>query len=1019
MKKHILRKVASGRRVQNFAMTILTGFLTSIALAQPTFQVGTATGTTSNAPVNTYYGYSYSQQIYYASELQGLGAVAGTITKIRFNVVTQSSSVSNSDLWKVHIGHTTKTAFASNSDWEVAANLTQCFNGTVSFPGNGNWMEIELTTPFVWNGVDNLVVAIEEDKSGYNSTTNWQQSWVAELRTIYYRNDWTNPDPASPPSALGRQNQRPNIQFVIPPVCAGTPTHGTAISTPASVCVNGNATLSTDVSYFELGNTYQWQMNDGTGWSDINGANEATHSLSNMTETMDYRLIITCQNSMESDTSDAVNVVVNPLPTVTLNTSYIANCLGDPAQLIASGADTYSWAPATDLDVTTGSTVLASSTTSRTYTVTGTSIDGCINTAQVIVTPVDEMRGTTLYTPIENCTFGSPVTVEVNNLSPDITSGGTWEYRWLAEDSITVVQDWNSSNSYTFIPAQDGVYGNFYQIRSTSCPSDYVDSIYAQISIGFGANVDLIHYDCNTMGGTISLSDIYGQTAMDTIFMDDLSAANSNLTLTGNAAFTNGRVELTPSATSKSGSLTIMPSNFNAGVNNAVTFRFDLTADLPINNWGTGGGDGMAFSFGNDAVIGGVGPYQNGKGSKLRLVFDAANNSNGNVSGIYLTYGFNANDMAPASSGVLAYSDNTALWKTQTDVPVVLEISTSGMATVTVGGVVIFNNIQMPAAYMQENVNSWKHLFTALTGGDALRHAVKNYVVEGAGMKYGITEGGSAVAPSTWQDETQFTSLLPGEYDIWISKDEDAICMKNIGTYEILNLNPVVALGNDTTICNGETLTLDAGNPGSVYTWSNTNNYTQTLDVTESGNYVVYVTNADGCTGIGSIDVQVSDAPTANGIYVEGSTLEYTLTVIGANNADSYDWDFGDGNTVIDGPASISHTYALNGDYTVTATLTNSCGSTDVQELMNNVGIAKINSDSFKIYPNPSTGFFTVETSDSEEMNYVIYTLDGALIQDGNFVNSIKFNTTDWNKGVYFVHVSNSDNSTVQKVVVQ
>lgn len=64
---------------------------------------------------------------------------------------------------------------------------------------------------------------------------------------------------------------------------------------------------------------------------------------------------------------------------------------------------------------------------------------------------------------------------------------------------------------------------------------------------------------------------------------------------------------------------------------------------------------------------------------------------------------------------------------------------------------------------------------------------------------------------------------------------------------------PVVSLGNDTLLCPGTVLTLDAGNPGASYAWS-TSDTLQTLDVNAPGYFNVVVTQ-NGCSGIGDIDI--------------------------------------------------------------------------------------------------------------------------------------------------------------------
>src|SRR5204863_433761 len=70
---------------------------------------------------------------------------------------------------------------------------------------------------------------------------------------------------------------------------------------------------------------------------------------------------------------------------------------------------------------------------------------------------------------------------------------------------------------------------------------------------------------------------------------------------------------------------------------------------------------------------------------------------------------------------------------------------------------------------------------------------------------------------------------------------------------------PVVTLGNDTTICTGQNLVLDAGNPGSSFLWS-TGATTQTIVPLISGNYWV-VANLTGCIDQDTILVTVDQPP--------------------------------------------------------------------------------------------------------------------------------------------------------------
>jgi metal-sulfur cluster biosynthetic enzyme len=92
-----------------------------------------------------------------------------------------------------------------------------------------------------------------------------------------------------------------------------------------------------------------------------------------------YSVTITDGNGC-SGTSAVQNVIVNPLPLVAVNSATI--CIGDTAQLIASGANTYLW----NTGVNTANVSIVGSTPSVNYTVTGTDINGCINSAIATVT---------------------------------------------------------------------------------------------------------------------------------------------------------------------------------------------------------------------------------------------------------------------------------------------------------------------------------------------------------------------------------------------------------------------------------------------------------------------------------------------------------------------------------------------------------------------------------------------------------------------------------------------------------
>lgn len=251
------------------------------AKAQVTATVGTGTSTTSLLPINSVWGYTYSQQLYPASAISAAGGTptAGLIRKIRFNVSSTSGSAYN-DNWTVYMGNTTKTAFSTTTDWVPVSSMTNVFSGTVSFPSSG-WMELTLSTPFSWDGTSNIVVAVDENAGSYTCCTYFNYTSATSNSSIYYRSDGTNPDPASPPTASSRASYYTNIQFVFQNICSGTPPGGTTTASLTSICLGKTVDFNVTGSTGDAGITYQWQYSPDNvaPYTDLTGQTNATMSI--------------------------------------------------------------------------------------------------------------------------------------------------------------------------------------------------------------------------------------------------------------------------------------------------------------------------------------------------------------------------------------------------------------------------------------------------------------------------------------------------------------------------------------------------------------------------------------------------------------------------------------------------------------------------------------------------------------------------------------------------------------------
>lgn len=128
---------------------------------------------------------------------------------------------------------------------------------------------------------------------------------------------------------------------------------------------------------------------------------------------------------------------------------------------------------------------------------------------------------------------------------------------------------------------------------------------------------------------------------------------------------------------------------------------------------------------------------------------------------------------------------------------------------------------------------------------------------------------------NTGENNQQTTKNSSGAYSLQFTDDNG--CTGNATLNLTVNTLPQVNLGNDTTICSENEITLDAQNTGLNFNW-NTSAKTQTIKVTSTGIYGVEVTDEFGCLGSDSIEVALQKLPVVDlgddRIICDGETVE-------------------------------------------------------------------------------------------------------------------------------------------------
>ncbi|NPA42416.1 MAG: hypothetical protein GXO27_00080 [Chlorobi bacterium] len=200
---------------------LLLMFLTALGKSfSQEVQIGWEQRENKHLPIEPYFNYSYSQQIYHAAQINDPDG--GTVTAIKFQLNSPNTFLDNSCSWSVYIGHTSKTEFVNDTDWVDITQLTRVFYDTIPASDSQGWITVDIDD-WTYNGTDNILIAVHEWGDGYDSSLDdFYCSSSPTNQSLYFYSDHTYPDPASPPrSSAGPQPFFANIIFVgLEQICA-------------------------------------------------------------------------------------------------------------------------------------------------------------------------------------------------------------------------------------------------------------------------------------------------------------------------------------------------------------------------------------------------------------------------------------------------------------------------------------------------------------------------------------------------------------------------------------------------------------------------------------------------------------------------------------------------------------------------------------------------------------------------------------------------------------------------------
>lgn len=175
---------------------------------------------------------------------------------------------------------------------------------------------------------------------------------------------------------------------------------------------------------------------------------------------------------------------------------------------------------------------------------------------------------------------------------------------------------------------------------------------------------------------------------------------------------------------------------------------------------------------------------------------------------------------------------------------------------------------------------------------------------------------GSAYLWSTGDGTQTISPTQTGAYSVAVQNPFGCIGTDAINV--VINPNPTVSLGNDTSSCSPNVV-LNAGSGYAGYSWT-TGDITQTTTVSATGPVAITVTDGNGCTATDTVNVTLSPAPVVN-LGNDSTQCGGSILLDAQNPGSLYFWSNSTSNQTT--------TVTTSGPYAVTVITPQGCSNSD------------------------------------------------------------------------------------------
>lgn len=270
-------------------------------------------------------------------------------------------------------------------------------------------------------------------------------------------------------------------------------------------------------------------------------------------------------------------------------------------------------------------------------------------------------------------------------------------------------------------------------------------------------------------------------------------------------------------------------------------------------------------------------------------------------------------------------------------------------------------------------------------------------------------------APVAGATSAQVAATQGGTYSVRAVNAEGCTLVSSGHAVELRPApDATITVNGSTALCEGESVTLSAPAGMASYLWES-GQTTQTIVVTQTGNYAVIVTNAEGCTGNSEpVGVTFSAPGPSPEIAVSGDGInQYCFSTL-----QPVDWEIfnAGGQSVKTGSGTeicVTPTEAQEGK-----AVAKGCFPDAERTFIFTVGRAE-SAFSFALYPNPATGAARVSVKGGGVCTATVYDALGRPVYASAFVQEGELPAERWPAGVYRVVLTTENGRAAQTLVVR